>query len=195
MSILNIDHGNRMMDYYPDVIKAIQEFKAIVNGEGLEFDNLQGEVENVLNNAHLSTMLEDRIIAWENLLEIQPLDDSTLDDRRDTILARVRGQGKLNSKLINTIVNAFTGGTANSWVRDSVLYVEITPPPSNKSFRFENVEQEIGKKIPAHMGFKVSRNYLTWEEVKNTYANWQGVKNEFETWNDVKIFTPFKEVR
>lgn len=194
MSVLNIDHGSRMIDYYPSVIKAIQEFKAIINGEGFEFDEMQNEVDNVINNAHLSTMLEDRVTVWENVLGIQPIADSTLDDRRDTIIARIRGQGKLNSTLINMIVNAFTGGTANSYVKDSVLYVEITPPPSNKSFRFENVEQELRKKIPAHMDFKVSRNYLTWGEVKASYATWQDVKDGFETWNDVKIFSPFEEV-
>ena len=91
-----------------------------------------------------------------------------------------------------TYVNAFTGGTANSWVKDSILYVEITPPPGNKSFMFADVEQELAKKVPAHLGFQVSRNYYDWGEIKADHASWQEVKDSFATWNDVYLFSPFE---
>ena len=136
-------------------------------------------------------MSESRIEQWENILNIKPLDNSSVDDRRDTIIARIRGQGKLNTELINAIVNAFTGGTANSWVEDSTLYVEITPPPNNKQYQFANVEQELSLKVPAHLGFSVKRNYFEWDEVKDKYATWQDVKDGFAAWYDVYLFTPF----
>lgn len=185
-------YKNRMRGYYPQVISAITEFNAIVNSEALEFDTLNTNRENIIKDAYLSTMGEERVSQWEQILGIKPLDDSTLDDRRDTIMARIRGQGKLNTALINSIVNSFTGGTAISWVEDSVLYVEITPPPGNKAFLFKNVEQELSKKVPAHLGFQVSRNYFEWGEVKNKISTWQGVY-DLGTWNDVYLFTPFKK--
>jgi hypothetical protein len=89
-------------------------------------------------------------------------------------------------------VNAFTGGTANSWVEDNTLYVEITPPPGNKQFQFANIEQELRMKVPAHMGFKVSRNYKEWQEVNAVYKTWGDIKDNFTTWEDVYLFTPFK---
>ena len=181
-----------MNSYYPQVIRNIAEYQAIINGEYPEFESLEEARENVLDDAYLTTMGEERISDWEKILGIKPLEGSTVYDRRDTVLARIRGQGKLNTALINTIVNTFTGGTANSWIENSVLYVEITPPPENKSYKFANVEQELKQKIPAHLGFQVSRNYYTWEDVKNNFATWQDVKDEFETWNDVFIFVPFK---
>ena len=69
--------------------------------------------------------------------------------------------------------------------------VEITPPRNNKQYQFANVEQELKHKVPAHLGFKVSRNYTEWGELKNTYATWQDVKNTFGTWEDVYLFSPF----
>ena len=183
-------YNSRMIGYYPQVIGAITEFKAIVESEAPEFDLLNTNVTNTLNDAYLSTMGEERISQWEKILGIIQLDNSTLEDRRDTIIARISGQGKLNTKLINSIVNSFTGGTANSWVEDSVLYVEITPPPNNKSYRFENVEQELSKKVPAHLGLKVSRNYYEWGEVKNNFSTWKDVL-DIGTWNDVCTITPF----
>lgn len=184
-------YQERMISCYPAVVRSIKEFQAIIDAEYPEFEQLHESNEKVLNDAYLYTMSEGRVKEWEAILGIKPLENSTVADRRDTIIARIRGQGKLNTALINSIVNAFTGGTAESYVKDSVLYVEITPPPDNKQYQFANVEQELRKKIPAHLGFQVSRNYLEWNEVKDTYATWQDVKDSFATWNDVYVFSPF----
>lgn len=185
-------YRERMLGYYPEIIKSISEFKAIVDGEYPEIEQLSDKQEQVINDAYLPTMGEERITQWEHILGIQPIDGSSVSDRRETIMARIRGQGKLNTALINSIVNTFTGGTANSWVEDNVLYVEITPPRDNKQFLFENVEQELKRKVPAHLGFNVSRNYFTWNDVYPLYKTWGDVKNNFDTWNDVYIFVPFK---
>lgn len=180
-----------MNDYYPQVIQVIKEYQAIIDSEYPEFEDLDVSKERITEDAYLLTMTEDRIKQWEILLGITPLANSTLDDRRATIIARIRGQGKLNTALINSIVNAFTGGTANSWIADSCLYVEITPPRGNKSFLFPNVEQELWKKVPAHLNLKVSRNYYTWGEVNNNHDTWDEVKNTYATWEDVYIYNPF----
>ena len=189
---VNVDYHARMNSYYPEVIRTIKEFQAIIYADYPEFENLEVAKENIINNAHLSTMTESRIVEWEKLLGISYVEGSTLDDRRDTIKARIRGKGKLNTSLINDIVKTFTGGTANSWVEDSILYVEITPPPTNKQYIFANVEQELAKKIPAHLGFKVSRNYYDWKDVSRSNATWQDVKDNYDTWVDVFLFTPFR---
>lgn len=189
---MEVNYNERMINYYPQVIQAIKEFRAIVEGESTEVDSLSEGVQRVIDDAYLFSMSEKRITQWEKMLGIQPLENSTINDRRDTIIARIRGQGKLNTELINTIVRTFTGGTANSWVKDSTLYVEITPPRNNKSYRFENVEQELRKKVPAHLGFKVERNYYTWEEIEIAYPYWQDVYDNFGSWEDVLLFVPFE---
>lgn len=189
---MEVNYNERMINYYPQVIQAILEFRGIVKGEAPEIKLLSKGVQRVIDDAYLLSMSEERIKQWENMLGIHPLENSTVDDRRDTIIARIRGQGKLNTELINTIVGTFTGGTANSWVKDNMLYVEITPPADNKQYRFENVEQELRKKVPAHLGFKVERNYYTWEEIENAYPTWQDVSDNFDSWEDVLLFVPFE---
>lgn len=184
-------YRERMNSYYPQVIQAIVDFKAIIDAEYPEFEDLSVARSRITDDAYLSTMSEERVVEWENILGIKPIANSTVQDRRETIIARIRGQGKLNTTLINSIVNAFTGGSANSWIEDSVLYVEVTPPPGNKQFKFANVEQELSNKVPAHLGFQVSRNYYDWGEIKQAYATWGDVKDNFDTWNDVYLFVPF----
>lgn len=185
-------YRTRMNSYYPEVIRCIEEFKSIIDSEYPEFDLLTEGRDRIPEDAYLLTMGEERVSEWEKVLGIKPLEGSSVSDRRETIIARIRGQGKLNTALINSIVNAFTGGRANSWVADSTLYVEITPPPGNKQFKFANVEQELSLKVPAHLNFKVSRNYFEWGEIKSNFATWQDVKDNFETWNDVYLFVPFQ---
>lgn len=185
-------YRERMNSYYPEVITAITEFKGIIDGEYPEFEDVSGVRDRVTDDAYLITMGEERINQWEKIFSIKPVEGSSVNDRRDVIIARIRGQGKLNTDLINSIVKTFTGGTANSWVVDSTLYVEITPPRGNKQYIFANVEQELRNKVPAHLGFQVSRNYLEWNEITTKYPTWQDVKDNFENWNDVYIFAPFK---
>jgi hypothetical protein len=180
-----------MNGYYPDVIRKITEFKGIIDAEYPEFEDISTMRDSITDNAYLTTMGESRIGEWERIFGISPVSGSSLDDRREVIIARIRGQGKLNTELINSIVKTFTGGTANSWVEDSILYVEITPPPENKQYIFTNVEQELAKKVPAHLGFKVRRNYIDWNDIKSKLT-WQDVKDNYDTWVDVFIFNPFE---
>lgn len=186
----NSDYQQRMNDYYPEVIQRIKEFQAIIHGESAEFSELGTSNEQVLADAYLTTMSETRVKQWEKILNIPLEVESSLADRRDNVIAKMRGQGKLNSALINLIVNTFTGGTANSYVRDGVLYVEITPSRDNRSDRFANVEQELKNKVPAHLGLSVSRNYFTWNEIITGDITWQNVSDNFDTWYDLYITIP-----
>ena len=178
----------RMNSYYPEVIQAIDEFKGIIDGEYPEFELVNAQRDTILENAYLHTMGEDRIAQWEKILNIAQYADSTVDMRRNNVIARIRGQGKLNTEMISNIVNAFTGGTAVSWLENSVLHVEITPPPENRAYRFESVEKEIANKTPAHLGLSVVRNYYLWSELKADHATWQDVKDTFDTWEDVLLY-------
>lgn len=195
---LTINYNEQMLNYYPEVIKAIREFQVMMETESIEVEEMHQKLTQLLSDAYVSTASETRISQWEQFLGITPLEqgddslDTWLADRRETVLARLYSSPKLNSQSIADIVKIFTGGNANSWFKDGTIYVEITPPPENKSYKFANVEQELKHKVPAHLGFQVSRNYYTWEEVNSKFKTWQEVKDEFDTWNDVYVFVPFK---
>lgn len=179
--------GERMKNYYPEAIRRILDFQAIIAAEGFEVDFLKNDIELSVNDAYLSTMGEERVTKWEQALGIMSSSDESLQDRRDTVIARIRGQGKLNSELINSIVGAFTEGTADSYIEDSVLYIKVTPPPGNKQYKFSNVVQELSKKIPAHLGISVIRNYATWDEITKNYSDWNTI-NQLATWEDLKLW-------
>lgn len=183
----NSPMGDRMLNYYPPVLKEILELKAIIKALGFEVDFLHADFDYTLNDAWLLTMGENRIAQWEKALGIVPSGTDTIDDRREVIIARFRGGGKLNTELINNIVAAFTNGTAEAYIANSILYVKINPPAGNKQYRFENVEKELQMRIPAHLGLNVSRNYSTWGEVKDNFATWNAVA-DLGDWETLRIY-------
>ena len=179
--------GERMFSYWPEAIQQILEFQALIKPEGFEVDFLSNDIDLAVNEAYLLTMGEERIADWEKALGISVSPGDTIEDRRDTVIARIRGQGKLNTTLIDAIVSAFTGGTAISYVENSTLYVKITPPPTNKQYKFDNVVRELEKKVPAHLGLVVTRNYATWSEVKDNYADWNTI-NQLTNWEELMLW-------
>lgn len=180
-------YKERMTNYYPEVIQRIKEFQAIIGSEYPEFDSLSIAKDKAIEDAYLTTMGKERIEEWEKVLNIHPIEGSTIDDRRETIIARVRGQGKLNTTVINSIVGAFTGGTAKSWIKDSILFVKINLPPYNKDYLFENLKQELAKKIPSHLALEVSATYQLWAAVDHYNETWLDVRKKYATWDDVAI--------
>lgn len=181
--------GERMLNYYPEVIKKILEFQAFIKSEGFEVDFLKNDIELSVNEAYLTTMGEERISEWEKALGLEYSADDTLEDRRDAIIARIRGQGKLNTALINSIVSAFTGGTAESFIENSTLVVKIQPPPDSKVYKFYNVTRELSKKIPAHLGLLVTKDYATWGQVAENYTCWEAI-SQLDSWEELMLYLP-----
>lgn len=190
---LKIDYNKQMLNYYPEVIKSIREFQHLISTQSLEVEEMHEELTKILANAYVSTADEATIVKWERFFGITPLPQGEdtlerwLEDRKETILARLYKVEKLNTKSIADIVKIFTGGTTESYFRDGVIYVFINPPANSKQYKFTNVEQELSKKVPAHLQFQVTRNYYTWLQTKNDYVTWEDVNNNIPNWEELLL--------
>lgn len=187
---MDINYNERMLNYYPEIIKGIREFKELIETESIEIEDIHEELVKILENAYVTTADEPTLAKWESFLGITPLDqgeddfDTWVSDRRETILARLYHTEKMNTTSIADVVRIFTGGETRSYFRDGIIYVLISPPRNAKRYKFENVEQELQKKTPAHLILQVQRNYYSWEQVKDTYVTWQGVA-DVPNWEEV----------
>ena len=185
-----IDYNAQMLNYYPEIIKAIKDFQELIKVQSFEVEEMHEELAKILTNAYVSTADESNLAKWEKFLGITPLEqgeddlETWISDRRETILARLYHTEKMNSKSIEDVVKIFTGGQVKSYFRDGVIYVLISPPRGGKKYKFENVEQELQKKTPAHLILNVQQNYRTWGEVKNTHVTWKGVF-DVSNWEEV----------
>lgn len=180
-------YKERMLEYYPPVVRSIKEFQAIVDSESSEMEQLAIARDSVLNDAYLLTMGEERIKNWERVLGLTYDQNATLQDRRNTIIARIRAKGKLNTASIRAIVNSFTGGTVETSMENSTLVVKIKPPRGNKNYQFESVEKELSKNLPSHIGLSVIRDYPIWDDYKTETDNWEEMMFYYPTWNEVLL--------
>lgn len=196
-----IDYNEQMLNYYPEVIKSIREFQGLIATQSLQVEEMHEALVKILGNSYISTSDETRIVEWEKMLGITPLpqgednEETWLKDRRETILARLYSTPKLNSKSISDIVSIFTGGGAESYFSpsDSTIVIRIRPPKGSKQYKFQNVEQELRNKIPAHLTFTVSRAYFTWLQARSLWATWSDVlkveAGENRIWENVLLPT------
>lgn len=183
----NTVYGQQMLDYYPEIIKVIVEFQALMWTEGFEFDVLHSEFDLKFNDAYLHLMNEERISEWEKVLNITPLATDTLENRRDDIIAKFRGVNKLNTSAIANVVDVYTKGTASSRFENGVLIVEIKPPAHNKDFKFSAIENELKRRVPAHISLRVIRDYATWGDVKSNFQSWDTVAT-LDDWISLKAY-------
>lgn len=186
--------GSKMIGYYPQVVKQIKDIEAVCYAVGIELDNARAKMVENTNDGFLYWMSEDRVQEWEKALELSYAETDSLDARRAAIVAKLRGQNKLDESSIQKIINAFTGGTATVTFDGTTLEVDIEPPDDGTEFNRDTVEKELRNRLPAHLLLKVYRNYSTWGDVMSRHTDWQDVADSYSSWKELHDYIdPNKE--
>lgn len=79
-----------LINYLPEFLREIQEFKAIAKAEQPEFEKAWAEKDQIIENAFILTQDEASAKRWESKLGITPGANETLSDRNFRILARAQ---------------------------------------------------------------------------------------------------------
>lgn len=180
--------GSKMYGMYPEVIKKIQEFKSLLSATGFELDYLNARYTFIYNDAFFDTMEVDRIEQWEAGLGLQGNADLSLKDRRNAIKARLLSTFKLNTQSIKDIVATFTDAECVSHFSNSTLWVEVKLPPSDLTNSWPNIEAEIKRRLPAHIGLNVRRYWGSWGDIKDGFASWDALSTQCLSWEAVRTY-------
>lgn len=179
--------------YLPIILQDIAEYEALSNAESPIVADIEEKTERIVTDSFLRTMSEARLEEWESALGIIPTTDS-LEQRRSVVLARFRGTGKLNKTLIQTMVNAFTGGSATVTFANGTLTVSVAPPGSTfENFSVDKLTEELLIRKPAHLLLNVELAYITWGQIKNEFSSWAEIANHFNDWNDIYSYYTTQE--
>lgn len=178
--------GTKMIGWYPTTVVAVDALRAVNDVVGHELDNARARGALLNNNAFLFWMDESRLAEWENALELDVPENSTVEERRNVIIAKIRGQNKFNVSNIKSIVKTFTGGDAEVTVADGVISVKVLPPNNGQLYNQSALVWELKNKIPAHMLLNIERYYSTWGDVKNNETSWQSIRSGYTNWDALK---------
>lgn len=146
-----------MNDYLPRVLKKDTVFKEIQRVQNIEIKeahNFIGDLNKQLNIDTATWALE----LYEFDLGIETKADKPLNERRAVIKSRMRGTGKLDSKVIEEVIDSFTNGDVKVEFNGKIIihFNGIYGTPANMEDVFEAVEDVK----PAHLAIVYKYMYL-----------------------------------
>ena len=153
-----------LKEYLPDVLKDVQEMRAIMEAETPEVQAIWDACEDCMNDQFISEATENGVARREKMLGITPFATDTLDDRKLRLLESLCGAGGY----ILTITTATF--TVNVKVALGVKKQEMI------------ISETLERILPYNMVFTVELLYNTWAKVKP--YKWSEVKPL--TWKDLK---------
>lgn len=178
------DGNGVLIDYIPEFLKPLNEYKQIFNTEDIELLRLKYGVAFAISESTIMQATEERVEEWEQFLSI--IKNGNLYQRKLYILATLMGSGKLDEEKIKSVVGAYTlGGGCIVKFEDSTIKVDVLPPEDGEIFIFSDIEKTLGRLKPAHIGLIVKRYYSTWGMVKDSYATWGDIA-QLENWKALK---------
>lgn len=152
--------------YYPDVLSAAKEFKALAAAENPEYAILWDALWKWFANTFVVDIDEDGAARWESMLGLHKLPEDTLQDRRMRILIAINAVIPYTIRRLQQILDAGYGegmavASTNTdyelWVDvdNSIIFSTVPMRIMLRAIVPANLSINIGQTIPAKAGFFV----------------------------------------
>lgn len=183
---------DQIINFLPEHYRVILDFQAITSSEDEEFARVREGIARITADTLILDASLARVEDWEQLLDLPA--EGTLDERRQAILAHLRGTGKLNTEMIKSVVKVYADNDCVTWFdgNQSIIYISVKIPAGQTFEDFQRIYDTLIHKVPAHLGLFVQRHYANWGEVRDNYDDWQAVKDNYSDWAEVRIRWEFE---
>lgn len=175
--------------YVPPFVAELQEMAEIYKTEGQELGIARYNLDDLVAQCFVQTATWG-LLRWEKEYGITTNLSLSYEQRREIILAKMRGQGTTTVEMIRNTAIAFSGGEVDV-IEDNpnyhfiVRFVGFYGIPRNMQ-AFINMLEEIK---PAHLSYSFEYKYVIWNEL--TPYIWDELKPY--TWDGLRVkeITPF----
>lgn len=183
----NADEGQK--DYYVDLARyapfflaEVRELKAIYETEGYAVGLLEHELSDLLDQCFISTATWG-LTRWEQVYGLVTNMALTYEQRREILMAKLRGQGTTTSQMIRETAETFSGGEIeviedNPHYHFIVRFIGIKGIPRNMN-AFIAMLEDIK---PAHLSYSFEYRYTIWNELIS--RSWNSVADI--TWDGMR---------
>jgi len=168
--------------YAPPFLAEIRELKAIYEAEGYAVGLLEHELSDLLNQCFISTSTWG-LTRWEEVYGLVTNMALSYEQRREILVAKLRGQGTTTAQMIQETAETFSGGEIQV-IEDNpnyhfiVRFIGIKGIPRNMN-AFVSMLEDIK---PAHLSYSFEYRYTTWGELIN--RSWASVSGF--TWDSIR---------
>lgn len=168
--------------YAPPFLSEIRELKAIYEAEGYAAGLLEHELSDLLDQCFISTSTWG-LTRWEQVYGLATNMALSYEQRREILLAKLRGQGTTTAQMIKETAETFSGGEIeviedNPNHHFTVRFIGIKGIPRNMN-AFISMLEDIK---PAHLAYSFEYRYTTWSELIN--RSWSSAVGF--TWDSIR---------
>lgn len=151
-----------LIDYLPNILKTIAEFRQTMDAEQPELEIFWGECDRFINNCFVLSQDKDAASRWEKILNIPIKDTDELDTRNLRILTVMQGRLPYTYRtLYENLLSIVKSDRDFKLDVDIDKYaVEIVIALSSSESKVE-IEAMADRIVPANMTLKVSLWYTT----------------------------------
>lgn len=169
--------------YVPPFLAQIRELAEIYRTEGYEAGRLQHDLADLQDQCFIRTATWG-LVLWEHMYGTETNLELSYEQRREILMAKLRGQGTTTKKMIQETAAAFSGGEVqviedNPHRHFTIRFVGIKGSPRNMH-AFIGMLEAIK---PAHLSYDFQYTYTVWNNLAE--ISWNGLLDK--SYDDVKI--------
>jgi hypothetical protein len=170
-----------IVSYGPHWLTEYREMDAVYQFAGWTLDLMAYWLERTVNNQFPTQADEQAIKIFEQVLNLEPDPEDTLEERRRTVAAYYSGTGKLSRSTIQSMIQTYSGCNSELWWNALTLQIRIFCDEDGK-FSQKKIYDILSRRMPAHIGFSV-RNVLCGFEFQEEVAYKAKYRIGFSWWN------------
>lgn len=169
--------------YVPPFLAELQELAELYRTEGYEIGYLQHNLRDLFDQAFIVSATWG-LVLWERMYGVTTNMSLSYEQRREILMAKLRGQSTTTKQMIRDTAAAFSGGEVqviedNPCYHFIVRFVGVKGIPRNMQ-AFIDMLNEIK---PAHLSYSFEYTYTVWGNLKGLI--WGELKAK--TWDEVRI--------
>lgn len=175
-----------LLKLLPNYYQTSEVTKNVLDAHAYEIGLLDLQIEDIKAQLNIETATWG-LVYYERNYGIKPDPNDTIQNRRDVVIAKMRGQGTITKTMIKLTAEAFSGGEVEIIEHNDESYFVIKfigtkGIPTNLN-TFKETLDEI---IPAHLGYEFEYTYTVWNMVQNQGLIWNDLHPK--TWDQLKTY-------
>jgi hypothetical protein len=139
------------LNYYPENLQNIAEFKEISRVVDKEIAKLQEAINNALKDRFIRQLTINGILRWESILKITPKGTETLEDRRFRISARLFDELPYTMIVLKEKLALLCGKEGYKVNLEQTKYKITIKVELTAKHQVEEIRKVLAKMIPVNM--------------------------------------------
>lgn len=147
----------RMIATMPPYYRDSPQANAIIGGQASEIARRQAEMDDLVEQMIVSKATWALPI-YEEIFAIKNNPSRTLQERRELILAKMRGASPTTLAVLKSVVNAFVANQNADVTLDNPHYTIYAEIPAEGAVNVGNMQNAVNEIKPAHLAFEARAN-------------------------------------